>query len=508
MYMKKILFLLSLLLIPTTFANYFSDVSNTYPYLEAINYSKENNIVSWYKDWTFQPENEITREEFTKIIIKSNFSDLEIYWEDCFPDVDWWDFEKYICTAKRNGIIWWYKDWSFRPKDNISFLEAAKIIILGLWKRDEVTEANGLLKYWRHLSNRMAIPVSIDYMDSKISRWEMVEIIWRLKEKVTWKESRYIGSREIKAREEFWFWYNIINGELNFEWRLSLPDVDVSTIKLLGWWYYVSDNKVYYESHELEGVEIENFKVLGESYWQYLDKIYFWPRKITYPEIDLNKFEVLEKWYAKDEYYIYHDDLGFEIDILDWADVDSFQVLKYGYSMDKNNMYISDLYSNVIKIEGVDLETFEILEENFLRDKNSVYYWENKVDDVDSETFEVLSYNYSRDKNYVYTIYWGFFKKVENANPETFKALNENYWKDSKNVYRHDVVVDWVDVETFEILDYYYAKDKNNVYYYDWDISNHSTNIVDGADVLTFVAFYYRKGKDKDYIYFEWKRID
>ncbi len=106
--MKKTLFLtIPLLLTPTTLAN-FSDIPETHPYQEAINYAKENNIVKGYDDWTFRPENKISREEFTKIIIGSNFEESEIYWENCFSDVKWWEFEKYICTAKREGIIWWW----------------------------------------------------------------------------------------------------------------------------------------------------------------------------------------------------------------------------------------------------------------------------------------------------------------------------------------------------------------------------------------------------------------
>ena len=57
--MKKTLLLtLPLLLIPTTFAN-FSDVSENHPYLEAINYAKENNIVNGYDDGTFRPDNHL-----------------------------------------------------------------------------------------------------------------------------------------------------------------------------------------------------------------------------------------------------------------------------------------------------------------------------------------------------------------------------------------------------------------------------------------------------------------
>jgi hypothetical protein len=75
---KKLFLITTLLLIPTTFAD-FTDVPKDYPYYEAINYAKENNIVNGYDDGTFRPDNKISREEFIKIIIKSNFPAEKIY---------------------------------------------------------------------------------------------------------------------------------------------------------------------------------------------------------------------------------------------------------------------------------------------------------------------------------------------------------------------------------------------------------------------------------------------
>jgi hypothetical protein len=41
------------------------------------------------------------------------------------------------------------------------------------------------------LSDKRAIPVSVKAIDSKINRGEMVEIVWRLKENIKNKSSRY-----------------------------------------------------------------------------------------------------------------------------------------------------------------------------------------------------------------------------------------------------------------------------------------------------------------------------
>ncbi len=131
--MKKTLFAFALLLIstPQALAN-FSDVPTDHPYQESINYAQENGIVQGFPNGTFKPDQKINRAELTKIIIEANFEDSEIYGENCFSDVkDEW-FAKYICTAKREGVVKGYEDGSFKPAQNVSFVEAAKIILLGI----------------------------------------------------------------------------------------------------------------------------------------------------------------------------------------------------------------------------------------------------------------------------------------------------------------------------------------------------------------------------------------
>ncbi len=262
--MKKTLLLLPLLLIPTTFAT-FSDVPTTHPYLEAINYAQENNIVNGYKDETFQSENKITREEFTKIIIKPLFFDYQIYWESCFSDVNWWDFENYICTAKREGIIWWYKDGTFKPKDNISFLEAAKIIILALEKQEEIWSEEWLDKYWKYLGNQDAIPTSVVNNEQQINRWEMVEIIWRLKDIIEEKNFYKELLKEIDFVFDSGNRYLKRNNKVYHLWDEML-EADYDTFEIIDSDYAKDKNSVYFRGEIIEWFDVETFEFISRNY--------------------------------------------------------------------------------------------------------------------------------------------------------------------------------------------------------------------------------------------------
>ena len=53
----------------------FNDVPETDRFYKAIDFVKDNNIVSGYEDGSFKPDNPINRAELLKIIIESKFSD-------------------------------------------------------------------------------------------------------------------------------------------------------------------------------------------------------------------------------------------------------------------------------------------------------------------------------------------------------------------------------------------------------------------------------------------------
>lgn len=186
----------------------FTDVPSTHLHAEAIAYVKAKGIVDGYPDGTFRPNHTINRAEFTKIVIGSNFTEraLQFCADFGFSDTSrtaW--YASFICLAAQHHIIDGYPDGSFHPEASINFVEAAKIIatvdnfyINGVYYNDVL--ANGVRvglplpegrtgswfePYVLYLAEKNAIPVSIDIWDHQITRGEMAEIIYRLREKIT-----------------------------------------------------------------------------------------------------------------------------------------------------------------------------------------------------------------------------------------------------------------------------------------------------------------------------------
>lgn len=173
--------------ISTTAFAAFSDVTASNIYYEAISYAEDLGIVQGYKDGTFLPDASINRVEFTKVIIVTEYTQAQI--DSCnsvsFTDVgDGAWYAPYVCVAEINGIVNGYPDGTYKPPNLINFAEAAKIITNTLI--EPTTEGSEIWyrPYVRKLEDRNAIPTTIDSFAHNITRGEMAEIIWRLKEDI------------------------------------------------------------------------------------------------------------------------------------------------------------------------------------------------------------------------------------------------------------------------------------------------------------------------------------
>lgn len=186
----------------------FSDVPKGGEYYDAIGYLKTEGIIEGYADGTFKPFNTINRAEFTKILVGS-MKKGQATGSNCFPDVKSEWFAPYVCTAKNLELIGGYPDGSFKPAQNINFVEAAKIIV-----NAEGGEPAGAgysqwyEKYVHILDNAKAIPTTINTFDQTLTRGEMAEIIYRLKTNTTTKPS--MGFDEIAAAKGY------LEGSLSF----------------------------------------------------------------------------------------------------------------------------------------------------------------------------------------------------------------------------------------------------------------------------------------------------
>lgn len=186
----------------TAAANIFTDVHDGDAYYDAISYLKTEGIVSGYQDGSFKPFQTINRAEFTKIIVGASGynsaqdpSGFDIY---SLSGIDFKDVKSgewyipYLRKAVESEIIAGYPDGTYKPAQEINFVEAAKIIVVadgGDFAGAGYAPEDWFHKYVAVLEQNNAIPTSINTFDQKITRGEMAEMIYRLKTKNTNKPS-------------------------------------------------------------------------------------------------------------------------------------------------------------------------------------------------------------------------------------------------------------------------------------------------------------------------------
>lgn len=207
--MRKFLFMFFSVAIFSFLAPTFTQASTTFPDVtalhrnfDAINYVKNVGIVDGYPDGNFRPYKSINRAEYTKILVEAQFSDSVI--DNCvtaevsqkthpyFSDVEsgvW--FEKYLCVAIQNGLIGGYPDGTFQPSNTINFVESAKILVTAFDPEVKDTDNDEwFAKYVLELADeKRAVPGTITDFNKNMERGEVAEMIHRVKEDITDKES-------------------------------------------------------------------------------------------------------------------------------------------------------------------------------------------------------------------------------------------------------------------------------------------------------------------------------
>lgn len=194
----------------TAGGNVFTDVGTKSSYYNALKYLKDEKVISGYDDGSFKPDNNINRAEFTKIVVgavlnpsnddmsncEAHFASQSSFMLTIFKDVEFamvggnvpvWYLD-YVCLAKLNNYIGGYPDGTFKPEQNINFVEAAKIITLAMGYKVGTTEP-WYKGYVEQLSGKNAIPLTIRTFNQNITRGEMAEIMYRLKAGITTLDS-------------------------------------------------------------------------------------------------------------------------------------------------------------------------------------------------------------------------------------------------------------------------------------------------------------------------------
>lgn len=105
----------------------FEDITNHWArtYVESM---VAKNVINGYDDGTFRPDENITRAEFSKMVIQGLEAELVKYNGE-FNDVkatDW--YADYLATMKKLGLVKGYEDGSFKPNAEITRTEMATIL--------------------------------------------------------------------------------------------------------------------------------------------------------------------------------------------------------------------------------------------------------------------------------------------------------------------------------------------------------------------------------------------
>lgn len=107
----------------------FSDVSESSWYYEAVSYVKDNNIMNGMTDDTFEPQSKVTRAMVVTIFYNIE-NKPNVTYKNYFTDVNesnW--YSSAVTWAKENNIVSGYSDNTFKPNNLITMEELSSIIL-------------------------------------------------------------------------------------------------------------------------------------------------------------------------------------------------------------------------------------------------------------------------------------------------------------------------------------------------------------------------------------------
>ncbi len=144
----SVMLVLTTITVPTFAA--FTDLAEGSDAYDAANILNMLGVINGYPDGSFKPENNVTRAEFTAMLLRTRgmgsigSTSLE---NPPFPDVTTSDVSWAIAnirTAHQMGVINGYDDGTFKPNNNVSYEEAVKMIVCALGYGEMGTEGT----YW------------------------------------------------------------------------------------------------------------------------------------------------------------------------------------------------------------------------------------------------------------------------------------------------------------------------------------------------------------------------
>ena len=107
---------------------------------DAIMLFEEAGVIEASENGMFNPNQNITRAEFTKIVAQVAGLDMSKEYTYAFKDLKGHAYEKYILAAAEAGYVQGYGNDTFKPEETITRAEAVKIINKLIGKTPETSE--------------------------------------------------------------------------------------------------------------------------------------------------------------------------------------------------------------------------------------------------------------------------------------------------------------------------------------------------------------------------------
>jgi|CXWL01.1.fsa_nt_gi thiol-disulfide isomerase/thioredoxin len=124
----------------------FPDVLENDPYHASIQALQERGVMKGGPDGLFGPNRILNRAELTAIVVRAGGIQPRSQDMNCFPDVSNEWFAGSICAAKRLGIVSGFGDGMFRPGQDVTAGQAAKIMVNAL-KNQQFNDLQQALDY-------------------------------------------------------------------------------------------------------------------------------------------------------------------------------------------------------------------------------------------------------------------------------------------------------------------------------------------------------------------------
>jgi hypothetical protein len=360
-------------------------------------------------------------------------------------------FAPFVCVAKTQGIISGYPDGTFKPENNISFAEEAKIIVNTFGFEVESGD-NWYEGFVRKMDELNAIPKTVESFTEAIDRGEMAESVYRIdadetdkispsfEEIETWSEVDAISGltlTKLPIEDDWnntWFtdgadvYYKMGSGKDGDEF-VKLVGSDPQTFQTIGGGYEKDAESVYDMYIKMDNVDsVENFHVLRNAYATDGSKIYN-SGSVIATGAEVSYFQALDDITAKSNQHVFY-----EGRVIDQADPATFALI-FGAADPASTWSLcgkdsQHIFCEGMLFQGVDVNSFSYVTWGLAKDNNGVYCGNGRLSSVDPASLEVIesANQYIKDANHVYTISWGAARSscsveiLSGVSPATFNG--------------------------------------------------------------------------------------